>query len=352
MDKFYVSVSPHITAKPTTRTIMLEVCIALIPAVAASVYFFGLYSLFIIAVSIGSAVFGEYIYNIIRKKPNTVGDCSAVVTGLLLGLNLPITVSFYIPLVGGLFSIMVVKMLFGGIGRNFANPAITGRIFLVLAWASAMTKFVQPIDWSMGIAEGFKYFECILKGGAGSGIDALTTATPLGVVKGADSGLVNGLLNGNNISLLDMFLGNTGGTIGETSALALLIGGIYLGIRKIIDWKIPVIYVSTVALFSLIFGGVSYILPGILGGGLLLGAIFMATDYATNPNTALGRIIFAFGCGFLTVLIRFFGSYPEGVSFAILLMNIVTPLLDKYIRPKPFGYVKPVKQAAKEGAKQ
>ncbi len=343
MDKYYVSVSPHITAEPTTKSIMLEVCIALIPALAAGVYFFGFYSLFVIGVSIASAMFGEYIYNIIRKKPHTVGDCSAIVTGLLLGLNLPVSVPFYIPLVGGLFSIIVVKMLFGGIGKNFANPAITGRIFLVLAWASAMTKFVAPIDWSLGFSEGFRYFSCIVSGGKGA-VDALTTATPLGVIKGAENVAVSGLLSSGNITLLDMFLGNIGGTIGETSALALLIGGVYLGVRRIIDWKIPVIYIATTALFSLIFGGTGYILPSVLGGGLMLGAIFMATDYSTTPNTPLGRIIFAFGCGAITALVRFFGSYPEGVSFAILLMNIVTPLINKYIRPRPFGFVKPSKR--------
>ncbi len=352
MDKYYVSVSPHITAKPTTKSIMLEVCIALIPAIIAAVYFFGFYSLFIIGVCVASTVFGEFIYNIIRKKPRTIGDCSAVVTGVLLGLNLPVTVPFYVPIVGGLFAILVVKMLFGGIGRNFANPAITGRIFLVLAWASVMTKFVPPIDWSQGFGEGFKFFSCILNGG-GAEIDALTSATPLGVIKGiGGSAEVNGALSGGNISLLDMFLGRTGGTIGETSALALILGGIYLTVRKIIDWKIPVIYVSTVALFALIFGGVQYILPSILGGGLLIGAIFMATDYATNPNTPLGTVIFAFGCGFITVIIRFFGAFPEGVSFAILLMNVVTPLIDKYIKPMPFGFIKPKKdKSAKEGVK-
>ncbi|NCA67528.1 MAG: RnfABCDGE type electron transport complex subunit D [Clostridia bacterium] len=349
MDKFFVSVSPHITAKHTTKSIMLEVCIALIPAVIAAIFFFGFYSIFIIAISIASTVFGEYIFNVIRKKEHTIKDCSAVVTGLLLGLNLPVTVPFYVPIVGGLFAILVVKMLFGGIGRNFANPAITGRIFLVLAWAGVMTKFVPPIDWTKGFDEGFKFFSCILNGG-GSEIEAVTSATPLGIIKGALSSNVNGLLSGENISLLDMFLGRTGGTIGETSALALLIGGLYLGIRKIIDWKIPVVYVATVALFALIFGGVEYILPSILGGGLLLGAIFMATDYATNPNTPIGTIIFAFGCGFITVSIRFFGGYPEGVSFAILLMNVVTPLIDKYIKPPAFGFVKPVKvKKSKEG---
>lgn len=351
MDKYYVSVSPHITAKPTTKSIMLEVCIALIPATVAAVFYFGFYSLFIVGLSIASTVFGEFIFNLIRKKPQTIKDCSAILTGLLLGLNLPVTVPFYVPIIGGLFAIIIVKMLFGGIGKNFANPAITARIFLVLAWASVMTRFVAPIDWSNGFGEGFKYFSCILNGG-GAEIDALTSATPLGVIKGAESSAVNGLLTNSDFSLLDMFLGNTGGTIGETSALALLIGGIYLGIRKIIDWKIPVVYISTVALFSLIFGGVSYILPAILGGGLMLGAIFMATDYSTNPNTALGVIIFAFGCGFLTAVIRFFGGYPEGVSFAILLMNVVTPLINKYIKPIPFGFSKATKEKMKkEGIK-
>jgi len=337
VDKYFVSVSPHITAKPNTRSIMVDVLLALMPAVVCSVVFFGFYSLFLIIVSIGGAILGEFLYNLIRKKPQTWKDHSAIVTGLLLALNLPVTVPFFVPLVGSIFAIMVVKMLFGGIGKNFANPAITGRIFLLLAWTSFMTKYVQPLDLNNWGAECFKYFQCTFNGG-GESISAFASATPLAIRKDCTLGTNN---------LLYMFLGYTGGTIGETSVLALLLGGIYLLIKRIIDWKIPTIFIATVALFSLIFGGYTEILPNLLGGGLFLGAIYMATDYATSPNTKIGVCIYAFGCGFLTVLIRYFGNYPEGVSFAILLMNIVTPLLDKYIVPKPFGYHRPEKK--KEG---
>ena len=322
MKNLQMSVSPHITAKPTTRSIMLEVVIALLPAVAASIAFFGFYSLFIILLSVGASVFGEFLYNAMRKRPQTIGDFSAVVTGVLLGLNLPVTVPFYVPIIGGFFATMVVKMLFGGIGRNFANPALTARIFLLLAWAGFMTSFVEPINWANG--EAFKYFSCALKGA--DGVAVVTSATPL---------------SGGVATVLDAFLGRIGGSLGETSALALLIGGIYLAVRKIIDWKIPVIFIATTAFFTLVFGKFqngAELPMALFSGGLMLGAFFMATDYSTSPNTFWGVIVYAFGCGFLTALIRRFGGYPEGVSFAILLMNIVTPYIDKAFIPRPFGY--------------
>ena len=347
MNKLIVSVSPHIVSDSSTRKIMLDVCIALVPALISSIVFFGFYALFLVLLTVGSAVLGEFLYNAIRKKPQTIGDCSAVVTGLLLGLNLPVTVPFYVPIIGGFFATMIVKMLFGGIGKNFANPAITARIFLLLAWTTFMTKFVPPIDIKNWGGECWKYFNCALNGG-GEWISEIASATPLSAFKSGN----------NDLNLLHMFLGYTGGSIGETCIPALLLGGIYLLAKRVIDWKIPTIFICTTVLFTLIFGGVSAILPNLLGGGLFLGAFFMATDYSTTPNTKLGVCIFAFGCGFLTVLIRFFGGYPEGVSFAILLMNILTPLLDKWIVPKPFGFVrkkkeKPVKaegdKALKEG---
>ncbi|MBQ7653253.1 MAG: RnfABCDGE type electron transport complex subunit D [Clostridia bacterium] len=332
MKNLQMSVSPHITARPTTRSIMIEVVIALLPAVIASVVFYGFYALFITLLSVGAAVFGEALYNMMRKRKQTIGDFSAVVTGVLLGLNLPVTVPFYVPIIGGFFATMVVKMLFGGIGRNFANPALTARIFLLLAWAGFMTSFVSPINWANG--EAFKYFECALKGA--DGVAVVTSATRL-----SDDSVI--------VPVLDAFLGRTGGSLGETSALALLIGGIFLAIRKIIDWKIPVVFIATTAFFTLVFGkfqnGAE--LPLLLfSGGLMLGSIFMATDYSTSPNTFWGVMIYAFGCGFLTALIRSFGGYPEGVSFAIVLMNILTPLLDKFILPKPFGKQK--KEKVKE----
>lgn len=341
MTKFLVSSSPHITGPRTTAGIMLEVCIALVPAVIAAVYFYGIYVLFLITLSIGSAVGFEALFNVIVNKKQTVKDCSAMVTGLLLALNLPVSVPFYVPIIGSAFAVMVVKMLFGGIGKNFANPAITGRIFLVLAWSGIMTRFVSPIDWSLGAGEMFKYFGCILKGLDGmpmaDGVATCTTATPL-------ASLTEGVTAVKALPVADMFFGGIGGCMGEVSALALLIGGIYLIVRRIIDWRVPVVFVGTVAVSSWIFGGsLYYILPSVLGGGLLIGAFFMATDYSTSPNTKTGLIIFAFGCGFLTSLIRFFGSYPEGVSFAVLLMNILTPLIDKWVKPHIFGYRKPQK---------
>lgn len=335
MNKYVVSSSPHIANNRTVTGIMLEVLIALIPAVVASVYFFGFYALFLEILSVASAIGAEALFNRIMKREQTIKDCSAAVTGLLLALNLPVSVPFYVPIIGSAFAIVFVKMLFGGIGKNFANPAIAGRIFLLLAWASFMTAFVEPISWSNG--EAFRYFRCILKGKEGfREVAAVTTATPLASLR--DGGIMNK-------DLLQMFLGGIGGSLGETSALALLIGGGYLIVRRIIDWRVPVTFVATVALFALIYGGAKgealhYIMPSILGGGLLLGAFFMATDYSTSPNTKTGLVVFAFGCGIITSLIRFFGSYDEGVSFAILLMNIVTPYIDKAFKPHPFGYVK------------
>lgn len=319
-----VSISPHIASSSSVRKIMLDVIIALVPAIICSVIFFGFYSLFLVVLSVGSALLTEFLFNVIRKKEQSIGDLSCVVTGVLLALNLPPTVPFYLPIVGSCVAI-ITKMLFGGIGKNFANPAITGRIFLLLAWAGFMTSFVEPINWANN--ECFKFFSCAL---TGSDISVITSATPL---------------SGGSATLLDLFLGHVGGSIGETCSLALLIGGIYLCIRKVIDYKIPLIFIGSTVLFTLIFGGVSDVLPGLLSGGLLLGAIFMATDYATSPNSFWGVVIYSFLGGFLTALIRYFGNYPEGVSFAILLINIVTPLLDKYLRPRPFGYNKKARRA-------
>lgn len=329
MSKLLVSPSPHIGSPMTTNKIMLNVVIALIPACIAGILVFGLSSLVILVLSTGSCVLAEFLYNKIAKRPQTVNDLSAVVTGLLLGMNLPPTIPLYVPIIGGIFAIVVVKMLFGGLGKNFANPAITARIFCVLAWTGAMTTYVKPVSYDQGFFSAMTYYLPQLFGG----VDAVTSATPLGLVKESIAS------SSANIPVLNMFVGYTGGCIGEISALALLLGGIYLIVRKIIDWKIPVIYILTTAIFALIFykDGYMYILPSILGGGLLIGAFFMATDYSSSPNTSLGVIIYAFGCGLITMVIRRFGGYPEGVSFAILLMNLVTPLLDKYITPRVFG---------------
>lgn len=313
-----MSASPHIASGESTSIIMRDVVFALMPALLCGVYFFGLYALLLVLLSVGSCVLFEFLFCKIRRIPCTISDWSAVVTGLLLGLNLPPAVPVHVPIVGGLFAIVVVKMLFGGLGRNFANPAITARVFLIMAWPALMVKFVAPIDYSQGFSGFFNLF-----GAAFNPVDVVTSATPLG---GADAGL------------LSLFLGNVAGCIGETSALALLLGGIYLTVRRIIDWKIPVLVLGSAAVIALIFGGFGGILPALLSGGLMLGSIFMATDYATSPNTTAGTIVYAVFIGVLTIILREYSNYPEGMSFAILLGNLIVPLLDKFIIPKPFGY--------------
>lgn len=328
--RYVVSASPHVTSARTTRNIMLDMVIALMPAVIASFLLYGLYPVLAVLLSTAGAVFGEYFYNLVRQKKHTVSDLSAVVTGIILGLNLPPVIPLYVPLVGGVFATLIVKMLFGGIGRNFANPAITARIFLLLAWTAPMTRFVNPVDLSFGAGELIKYFDS-----TAVDVVARTTATPLFYLK-------DGITSG--VSALDLFLGRIGGSAGEVSALAVLIGGVWLAARRVIDLKIPLIYVLTYFVFTCIFYNSAAVAGlGILSGGLLFGAVFMATDYSTSPDTFRGVVIYAIGCGLLTAVFRKFGTMPEGVSFAILIMNIVTPLLDKYVRPRPFGYVRPEK---------
>ena len=308
---YLVSNSPHILSRQSTRKIMLDVVIALMPAWVAGIIVFGVNALIIGVVSILSAVGFEALYNVIAKQQQSINDFSAVVTGLLLALNLPPLAlkEIYIPIIGACFAIMIVKMLFGGLGKNFANPAITARIFLLLCFTGAMTTFT---------------------------LDGVTTATPLPSINAGEAV--------SSEMLKSLFLGNVAGCIGETSALALLIGGIYLLIKRIIDWKIPVIYIATVAALTGLLNSPSAVLPSVLGGGLLIGAFFMATDYATSPNTTMGIIVYSVGLGVITVILRLYSSYPEGVSFAILLMNLVVPLLDKYFIPKPFGYQKPIQK--------
>ena len=336
MSRYLVSSSPHIASSRTTRNIMLDVIIALMPAVIAMVAIFGFYPLLNTLVCVGFCVLFEFLFNLIRKKEQTVGDLSAIVTGIILGLNLPAVVPIYVPVVGALFAIVIAKMLFGGISRNFANPAISARIFLLLAWTGVMTSFVAPLDWS-NLAENNMFFTV-------SNVfnikmpDLVTSATPLAHVKEA---LELGVNPATGINALDMFLGTIGGSAGEVSALAILIGGIYLLVRRVIDWKIPLVYILSTVIFTAIFysdtGYVGeYVWTYLLGGGLLFGAFFMATDYATSPKSPVAVIIYGIGLGLLTVIIRKFSSMSEGVSYAILLMNIVTPLLDK-IKVKPFG---------------
>lgn len=307
MEKLHVSVSPHIHGKKTTQKIMLDVIIALVPATIAAVVLFGIPALLVIATCVISAVACELLFNIIVKKGQTVSDLSAVVTGLILALNLPANIPLWQAAVGSAFAIILVKGVFGGLGKNIVNPAITARVFMLLAFGS-MTASVFP-----------------------TGMDSASGATPL-------TDLDNGVVP----NLVDLLLGKNGGALGETCALALIIGGVYLIVRKVISWHIPVAFIGTAFLFTLLVEGGNFesALAWTLSGGLLIGAFFMATDYVTSPSTAKGKIIFGIGAGVITVLIRFWGAYPEGVSFAILLMNIVNPFIDGKCARKLFGGAK------------
>jgi electron transport complex protein RnfD len=311
MEKLIVSTSPHICAKTTTQSIMRDVIIALLPATVAGVILFGMKALITILVCVATTVLSEFVFNLLAKKEQTVTDLSAVVTGLILALSLPAKVNIFHCIVGAVFAIVVVKCLFGGIGCNFANPAATARVFLIIAFSASIGGATAP---------------------ALGGVDLVATATPLEVIKlGTNAELP---------SLVNMFLGNRAGAIGETSALALILGGVYLIVRRVIKWQVPVIYIATVFLLSLIIKqDLTVALYQVLGGSLILAAFFMITDYSTTPINTLGKMVFAFGCGVITVLIRFWGSYPEGVSFAILLMNILSPYIEKLCTSKPFGKV-------------
>jgi electron transport complex protein RnfD len=291
---------------------MMDVAIALLPALFSGIWFFGLRALWLTIVAVGFAVVSEIAMQKIMKRPVTVKDFSAVVTGMLIAFNVPATLPLWMVAIGAIFAIVIVKQCFGGVGHNFVNPALAARAMLLASWPVDMTSWVAP------------------------GADAVSTATPLGLIKGAEA--ANQVLPG----VWDLFVGNIGGCIGETSALALLIGGLYLIYRKVISYRIPVVYIATVGILALVFSGFNfaYVPYHIFAGGLLLGAIFMATDYSSSPMTAKGQIIFAIGCGFLTSVIRFFGGYPEGVSYSILLMNIATPLIDRFTLPRKFGEVK------------
>ena len=295
-----VAASPHVTTKNSTAVIMRDVLIALAPAVLAGCVVFGLRALLVVAVTTAACVFFEWGFEKLCHKPSTISDLSAAVTGVLLAMNLPVSIPLWQAVFGALVAMVAVKGLFGGIGKNFANPAITARIVMFLAFSKTMTAWVFP--------------------------DAVSSATPLAM-----------MANGESVDYLTLLLGNHGGCLGETSALALLIGFAYLLIRGVISWHTPVCFVGTVFVMSLILGQDA--VGQILSGGLMLGAIFMATDYSTTPSTNWGRVLFGIGAGLLTVLIRFYGAYAEGVSFAILFMNILTPYLSKWTETKPFGGV-------------
>ena len=306
-----VSSSPHLRHPDTTQGIMLDVIIALMPAAVFGCVVFGWRAAAVLLISVLTAVLSEFLWNLIFKKPQTVFDLSAVVTGLLLGMNLPSATPLWIAAVGSFVAIIIVKQLFGGLGHNFANPAITARIVLLVSFPVHLTTFVSPLN-----------------------VDTVSTATPLAYLSGSASEYVP--------SLKDLFFGVKAGCIGEISAFLLIIGGLYLVLRRVISPVTPICFIGTVLLASLSAG--ENIGVAVFGGGLMLGAIFMATDYATTPTTPLGKAVFGVGCGLITFVIRHFGSLPEGVSYSILIMNILTPYINRLTERKPFGFVKEGKQ--------
>lgn len=316
MANFVVSGTPHVRSKESIQSIMRDVIIALVPATAAGIYYFGLRALILIVAAIISAVFFEWLYEKITKKPVTINDLSAVVTGLLLAMNLPASAPIWVAIVGSAFAIIFAKQLFGGLGQNFINPALAGRAFLLASYPTEMTTWVVP---------------------NGLAADAATYATPLAQLK-------NGTLDA---SLGQLVMGQVGGTIGETCAIALIIGGIYLLYKHVISWKIPVIYIATVFILFAVIGrhGMRMPVQEIFAGGVMLGGIFMATDYASSPVTPKGQVIFAVGAGLLTYLIRTFGGYPEGVSYSILIMNCCVPLIERFTEPTIFGALPKTKEA-------
>ena len=307
MSKLIVSSPPHMRSEDTTQSIMLDVIIALLPTTAAGIYFFGYRAGAIVAITVLFAVLFEFLWNRISQKPGTIWDLSAIVSGMILALNLPPTVPFWLPVVGSFFMIVIVKMCFGGLGQNFMNPAAAARAFLMASFLPHMTKFVLP-------GTPLEFF---------SNADVISTATPL-----------SGLLD-KSPTYMNMYLGKIGGCIGEVSTVALLLGAMYLLYRRVISWQIPVAFIGTVAAITAVFGQDS--LFHVLAGGLMLGAIFMATDYTTSPVTPLGKWIYGIGLGGFTVLIRLKGGYPEGVSYAIIIMNVVAPLIGKITPPRRFG---------------
>ena len=313
MNKLFVEASPHIRSAWTTQKIMLNVIIALCPSLIAATYIFGIKALLLTVICCTACVLFEFLFNKLTKREDTISDLSAVVTGMLLAFNLPVDLPVYMAIIGCFIAIVIVKCLFGGIGQNFANPAITARIALMLSFAASMTKWTAPLHWK-------------------DGVDAVVSATPLAAEELP--------------SLLDMFLGVRAGCLGETCILALLIGGIYLICTGIVRPVTPVCFIGTVAVLSCFYGGfdMNFVLYQLMSGGLVLGALFMATDYATTPLTTKGKAIFGVGCGLLTFAIRTFASMPEGVSFSILVMNCLTPLIDRFTAPKAFGAVKPKKE--------
>jgi electron transport complex protein RnfD len=320
-DLLIVSSSPHLKTRETTQRLMADVLIALAPAAAVAFWLFGLRAIALVVAAVASAVLTEHAVAALGKRKTTVGDLSAAITGLLIAFNIPPSAPFWLPVVGSMFAVLVVKVAFGGLGGNFLNPALAARAMLLAAWPVHMTKWVRPFD-------------------------LVATATPLATL------VPKGVAGAELPTLAEMFIGRIPGCLGETSAIALLIGGAYLLWRKVIDWHTPVGFIGTVAVLTLVFGPSGLLsditfagrlqasASHVLSGGLMLGAWFMATDYVTSPVTPKGRLIMGIGCGLLTVLIRLWGGYPEGVSYSILIMNVATPLIDRFTVPRKFGLVK------------
>lgn len=318
--KLVVSSTPHVRTSTSIESIMFDVTLALLPATVSGLFFFGLPALIVVLLAVGSSVLFEHLFQKAAKKPSTIKDYSAVVTGLLLALNLPATTAWYIPIIGSFFAIIIVKQLFGGLGQNFMNPALAARAFLLASYPAEMTKWTAPVSNMFG------------------GFDAVSSATPL-------TAMAEGSFVIDSAAFSSAFFGSIGGCIGETSAIALLLGAAYLFYKRIISWQTPAVFLGTVFVLSLVLGDYSIYESffQLFVGGLMLGAFFMATDYSSSPVTPKGQLIMGFGCGLLTVLIRLFGSYPEGVSYSILLMNLCVPLIDRYTRPRVYGTVKEAK---------
>ncbi len=312
MSNFAVTSSPHLRDKATSQRIMQEVCLALAPAGIAGIILYGLNAALLIAICVATCVLSEFVWQKATKQTVTISDWSAVVTGLLLAYNLPATAPWWIAVIGSILAIVVVKQFFGGIGSNFMNPALTARAILFISWSGIMGAYPKANPFQLTA-------------------DAVTGATPLATLNGGTT---------EGINLLDLLLGNHGGVLGETCAIAIILGGVYLLVRGIADWRIPVSFIGTVFVCYLLKDGAEMALYQVLAGGLLLGAFFMATDYATSPINKAGRVIFGIGCGFFLFIIRAFANYPEGCSFAILFMNVATPLIDRFTMPRPFGEVK------------
>lgn len=322
-NKLIVSSSPHVRTNKDTSYIMKQVVIALLPATLAALFFFRLSALNVIFFCVTGSVGAEFLCQKISKQESTIGDFSAVVTGLLLAFNVPASLPWWMCLLGAAFAIIVVKMVFGGIGNNFVNPALAARAFLLASFPVAMTLWTRTgVNW---VSSG--------------NIDAYTTATPLSFLKAGSNGVSS--LADSGISISNMLIGNIGGCIGETSAVLIILGGLYLMYKGIINYVIPTFYICTVAILMFILGGFNFtfVIYELLAGGLMLGAFFMLTDYTTSPMTKKGQIIYAVLAGLITTVIRLYGGYPEGVSYSILLVNIITPLIDKYTKTKVFGEV-------------